>query len=230
MDVKPVPVYTAKSTPTPPAFRGDWDGPVWAGADVAEIGYFYPPGSDHRPRTEAKLLHDSHALYVMFRVQDRYVRSLATGYQEPVYKDACVEFFVEPKPGRGYFNFEMNCGGALLLRHVTDPARTGKNRELAAYEDVPWELASQVHVYHSMPERVEPEIADPTEWVVEYRIPFSIFEPFIGPVRPVENQAWRGNFYKCAEHNSHPHWASWAPITGDLNFHRPDCFAPILMK
>jgi len=34
----------------------------------------------------------------------------------------------------------------------------------------------------------------------------------------------RGNFYKCAEDNSHPHWASWASMGGELNFHLPDRF------
>ena len=39
----------------------------------------------------------------------------------------------------------------------------------------------------------------------------------------VEGEVWRGNFFKCVEENSHPHWASWSPVD-EFNFHLPQCF------
>jgi hypothetical protein len=44
--------------------------------------------------------------------------------QDPVWKDSRVEFFAQPMPERGYFNFEFNCGGAFLCYHITNPERT----------------------------------------------------------------------------------------------------------
>ncbi len=41
-------------------------------------------------------------------------------------RDSCVELFLEPKPGRGYFNFEFNCAGTLMACHVEDPTRAGR--------------------------------------------------------------------------------------------------------
>ena len=39
-------------------------------------------------------------------------------------------------------------------------------------------------------------------------------------------QVWRGNFFKCAEDISHPHWAAWSPVD-EFNFHLPRCFGTI---
>ena len=217
--------YTVRKAAVGPALDGDWDSPAWEHAQTMEIDQFRPESSDHRPITHARVLYDAERLYVMFRVEDQYVRCLTTDYQGPVYEDACVEFFVRPRQDKGYFNFEMNCGGALLLRNVTDPTRIGD--ELTEFTNVPWRLASQIRVFHSMPQVVEPEIEDHVTWIVEYSVPFALFEEVIGPLGDVAGQEWRGNFFKCAETNSHPHFASWAPIGPELNFHQPDCFAPI---
>jgi len=40
----------------------------------------------------------------LFRVEDRYVRSVHTRFGEPVYLDSCVEIFLQPRPDRGYLN------------------------------------------------------------------------------------------------------------------------------
>lgn len=219
--------YVVARVGEPPALDGDWDGPGWREADTLRVDKFRPEGGGHRPKTEARVVSMVDRLFVAFRVEDRYVRCVTTDYQGPVYRDACVEFFVEPKPGRGYFNFEMNCGGTLLLRHVTNPER-GEGGELAGFSPVPWLLGSLVEVYHSMPERVEPEIEEAVTWVVQYEIPLDIFGPYVGPVPNPAGMTWRGNFYKCAENNSHPHYASWSPLGGKLNFHQPEFFGKLV--
>lgn len=220
--------YVVRRAESAPALSGEWSCASWERAATLEIACFRPESSEHRPVTHARVLYDDKGLFVAFRVQDCYVRCVATGYQGPVYKDACVEFFVEPKRDKGYFNFEMNCGGTLLLRHVINPTRIG--RELAEYTNVPPEWASAIQVFHSMPKTVDPEIEEPVDWTVQYFVPFALFEAFVGPLGSIPGQEWRGNFYKCAESNSHPHYASWAPVRGALNFHQPECFAPILFE
>ncbi|MEW6750677.1 MAG: carbohydrate-binding family 9-like protein [Candidatus Latescibacterota bacterium] len=74
---------------------------------------------------------------------------------------------------------------------------------------------------------VEPEIAEPTTWVVEYHVPFALLATYFGAAAPRAGTAWRANFYKCGDHTSHPHWGSWAPVaTPRPNFHQPDSFQP----
>ena len=222
------PSYTIRQATARPHLDGAWDSPVWSKADTAQITWFHPKSSDHHPDTRVRVLYSDEGLHVIFRVQDRYVRCLANEYMGPVYKDACAEFFVRPRPDKGYFNFEMNCGGTLLLSYIEDATKTDKG--FKKYQDVPEEIGSRVEVYHSMPSTVDPEIAEPTEWRIEYFIPFSVFEHYLGPFGNLAGQKWQGNFYKCAENNSHPHWGAWSPVGEELNFHQPDKFGNITLE
>src|SRR3954469_1210637 len=106
-----------------PPLSGDWASRAWGDADELAIDHFHPRSSDHRPQTTAKLCYTREALHVLFRVRDRYVKSVATQYGDRVCRDSCVEFFVQPKSGLGYFNFETNCGGTMLLWYINDPTR-----------------------------------------------------------------------------------------------------------
>lgn len=221
-------VYTIKRAAVTPELKGKWDGPAWSVADTAEVNHFHPQSNDHHPVTLARVLYDDKGIYVMFKVKDKYVRSTATGYQSRVCSDACAEFFVQPKPGKGYFNFEMNCGGQLLLFYITDPTRTTDG--FKERKEVDWNLAKEIRIYHSLPAKVYPERKKDTEWRIEYFVPRELFEHYVGPLGDLAGQEWRGNFFKCADKSSHPHWATWAPIGEELNFHQPKFFGTMKLE
>lgn len=195
-----------------------------ADADELRLTHFRPEGSDHRPLAQVKALHDARTLYVLFDISDRYVRAVAKNFGDPVCRDSCVEFFVQPKEGKGYFNFEMNCGGTLLVYYVEDPTRLGEG--LKKFTKIPAETAAGVKIAHSMPKRVDPEITEPVDWNLRCTIPLDLLEHYVGPISSLSGQVWRGNFYKCGDHTSHPHWASWRQVD-ELNFHLPRCFGKI---
>jgi hypothetical protein len=217
--------YTILPSQKRPELRGLWNGPAWQTVPPLEVAFFRPEGSDYSPRTLCKLLYTGDGLYGLFRgVNDRYVRCTHTGFQVEVYKDSCVEFFVQPKGGAGYFNFEFNCGGAMLASYVTDPDRVeGRLRE---YAPLTPEEGRQIRIYHSLPTIVEPEIGQEVVWRLEFSIPFAVLETYVGPVGEVNGQVWRGNLYKCADETSHPHWGAWAPIR-ERNFHAPADFGAL---
>lgn len=217
-------LYAVRCATLRPGLRGDWSEPAWERAETLEIACFRPESSEHRPRTQARLLYDERGLYGIFRVQDRYVRCVHSGHNAPVFLDSCVELYLQPRPEKGYLNFEFNCGGSLLCYHIVDPRRVpGGFRE---FTPLPESECSQVAICHTLPSRVEPEIAEPTEWRLECFIPFTLLEERVGPLGPLAGQQWRANLYKCADESSHPHWASWAPLD-ELNFHLPRCFGTI---
>lgn len=162
----------------------------------------------------------------MFRVEDRYVRCVHLAYQSPVYRDSCVELFVEPVPGRGYFNFEVSCGGGLLTSHIVDPTRTGAG--FARFTPLDEASGGRVGVRTSLSGPIDPERVGPLAWTAALRIPFGLFQPFVGEVAPREGDMWRANLFKCADDSSHPHWASWAPIGERLDFHQPDRFGALV--
>jgi len=217
--------YSIRSTRAPLELRAEWAGALWQDAETLQVERFRPESSDHRPATAARLLYDAHGIRGIFHVRDRYVRCLRTTYGGDVWKDSCVEFFAQPRPDRGYFNFEFNCGGAFLCSYITNPERTPTGfKESTA---IPAEIGQAIRTKSSLPQKIDPEISAPVEWALEFYIPFALLEHYVGPLGKPAGQEWQGNFYKCAEEVSRPHWAAWSPVD-EFNFHRPKCFGRLL--
>ena len=217
--------YSIVKTTIPPEMDGLWDGPAWRAVTALDVAQFRPEGSDHRPVTSCKLQYSSTGIFGLFKVEDRYVRCVQTGFQSEVFKDSCVEIFLEPLPGKGYFNFEFSCGGSLLVHHVKNSTRTnGKFRD---YERLDSNDDLQILRFHSAPESIEPEHQSAMTWFLEFFIPFTILEKYVGPIEP--GRSWRGNLFKCGDETSHPHWASWS-VLDELNFHMPQNFGVFQFK
>ncbi|MFA7172474.1 MAG: carbohydrate-binding family 9-like protein [Kiritimatiellia bacterium] len=183
--------------------------------------------SDHHPAVSFALLHDTRNLYLRFDVADRYVKVVHSGFHAPVCRDSCVEFFVRPRSDRGYFNFETNAGGALLLYYVEDWARTATGFKKAA--SLPDELCRKIEIISSLPRIIDPEITTPINWNLVMKIPLSVLEALIGELDCLPGTRWRANFYKCADDTSHPHWISWSPVK-ELNFHAPESFGELRFR
>lgn len=207
-----------------PRLEDAWDDPAWAPAETLTISHFRPESSDHRPRVRARLLHDDDGICGVFRVEDRYVRSVHVGFGDPVHEDSCVEIFLQPRAGRGYLNFEMNCGGTLSASHITDHRRVPGG--FAAFTPLSEQEAGSVLVRSSLPRRLEPEVASPLDWQLAFYVPLGLLERYVGRLGPLSGQTWRANLYKCGDRTSHPHWAAWAPVSA-LNFHLPECFGTL---
>ncbi|HVM48357.1 MAG TPA: carbohydrate-binding family 9-like protein [Candidatus Acidoferrum sp.] len=219
--------YTVRRAEAPPPLAPNWDDPAWRTAETLELRHFRPESSDHHPRTFARLLHSGSGLHGIFQVHDRHVRCVRTAYFDQVWKDSCVEFFVQPRPDRGYFNLECNCGGAHLCSYITNPERTPDG--FKEFTKLPASIGGRIQVRSSLPPRIEPEITEPVVWTLAFYAPFELFEAYVGALEPVSGQAWRANFHKCADESSHPHWGTWAPLEA-LNFHDPKCFGSLAFE
>jgi hypothetical protein len=218
--------YTVLPARTPPALTGQAAGKGWSRAGELRVARFHAQSSRHRPETRVRMLYDAAGLYLRFRVRDRYVRCTHTRYQSKVCCDSCVEFFVQPRDGAGYLNFEFNAGGAMLVYYIEDPERTATG--FRRYTKLPRDVGGLVEICHSLPSLVEPELRKPVEWRLDVHIPFRVIEACIGHLGDVAGQVWRANFYKCGDQTSHPHWASWAPLrNGRLDFHQPQFFGTL---
>ena len=125
---------------------------------------------------------------------------------------------VQPRPDGGYFNFEFNCGGSLLCSYITNPTRTADG--FVDYVRMPPAACERIGIFHTMPATVEPEITEITDWQLGFSIPRVMLEEFSGVLGEFAGKHWRGNFYKCGDETSHPHWAAWSPVD-ELNFHLP---------
>jgi Carbohydrate-binding family 9 len=222
------PRYTIRRAEALPSESAAWDGPAWSRAKTLTVSRFHPRGSAHRPATQTRLLHDNHALAIIFRVDDRYVLARGTKYQSPTHRESCVEFFARPRADCGYFNFEWNAIGTLLLWYIDRPRRPDGTFE--EYVEVPEDLARTIAVGASLMEPIRDEHPGPLVWTVSARVPLALFEAFTGPLGTLSGQEWRANFYKCADGSSHPHWGYWADIGERLDFHQPDRFGEIVFE
>jgi hypothetical protein len=201
---------------------------LWSAADELEVTNFTWDDSGHHPRTRARLLWDDGWLAVLFVVDDHYVRAVAEAFNDSVCSDSCVEFFVAPDADPvqdAYFNFEVNCGGTVLLHRCASTAEKAAGTGSVSVTD---EDGETICMATTQPKIVEPEITEPTTWAVEYHVPWSLFEKYFGVVKPTSGTRWRANFYKCGDATSHPHWGSWAPVdVPKPSFHQPEFFQPV---
>ena len=198
-----------------------WTHTIWNDLPQLNVDQFRSESSGHRPDTQVKLAYSNDGLFGIFKVNDRYVVCRHNHFQEPVYKDSCVEFFLKPKDSGGYFNFEFNCGGAFLAAYITDPTREpGGFKE---FTPLTREEGRQVKVYTSLPALIPQEITNKITWQLCFHIPFTLMERHVGTIDADSGTRFRANFFKCADECSHPHWAAWSAVD-DLNFHLPHCF------
>ncbi len=217
--------YVVKRASAEPRLDVDLGREPWALAEVAQVDSFHAKSSDHRPETRARVLFHGRSLFVSFTVRDKYVLARQREFQSPVYTDSCVEFFFRPKPEKGYFNLEMNCLGVILMYYFTDVEQRGAAPE--EYVKVDPMLAATIEVFHTMRDGTELEIAEDLDWQLCYKLPIAVLEHYSGEIGELSGQSWTGNFFKCADNSSHPHWASWSPIGESLNFHQPLHFGQI---
>ena len=198
---------------------GDASGP-WPGIPSLGIDHYLWLENGYRPPVEVKLCYSRSFLHVRFRVGERRVRVKYLKFQDPVYKDSCVEFFIDafPESRLGYVNFETNAAGTLLAAFGPDRF----NRKPLWPEDL-----GGFDVSASVAGPLDGEHGGDT-WTLEYRVPLALFRKIYAlEVRPGHRAA--ANFYKCGDETEFPHYGAWSRIdTPSPDFHRPDFFGEVI--
>ena len=203
----------------------DWNKAAWKNIPPATLEYYMGDEPEHQPKAQVKASYDDTHIYLIWRVEDNYILAKRTQHQQDVWRDTCAEFFFTPvsDPAElSYFNLETNCTGVKLLGiHMT----SGKNERLKPDE------FGQIVTASSLTKPINPESMTPTTWTLEYKIPFALIARYMKIDQPASGVKWRGNFYKCADESSHPHWITWSPIHKDEpSFHVPKDFGILLFE
>jgi len=192
----------------------------WAAIPPLAVDHYLWLDNDYRPQVEARVCWTPRFLYVRFRVEEKRVRVRYTRFQDPVYKDSCVEFFVDafPELGKGYVNFETNAVGTLLA--AFGPDRSHRTplwpEDLAEYEAA-----------GSIRRPVDGEYGADS-WTLEYRLPLGLFRRLYGE-EIVPGHRAAANFYKCGDETEVPHYGAWSPVgTPSPDFHRPEFFGELI--
>ena len=196
---------------------------AWKHIDFIELKYQYGKNISHSPRVRVKLQYDDKYIYGLFSVHDKYVWLNTTEDMQQVCFDSCVEFFVQPKDNTRYYNFEFSGNEHMLLYNITN-CRSGNFTEAT-----PEDLAGIIR-RSSLPARMNPEYKNKLNWTFFFAIPIAFFVKYADPFDPaLSGQTWHGNFTKCADGSSHPHWLSWQMLK-QLDFHQPACFGELTFE
>ncbi len=214
--------HTVKKISTPFTIDANWDKSVWNAIPPVLIENYMGDLPEHFPKVQAKLAYDDKAVYVIFKVNDNYVRAIADKTHGNVWEDSCVEFFFTPGTDLdyAYFNLETNCGGTMLFSWHEKP---GKSQSVAV------EDCDDITIAHSLPKIIDPEIQEPTTWTLEYRLPFELIQKYCPhAAKPAKGTVWRANIYKCGDETSHPHWLTWSYVDDPKpKFHTPEFFGTL---
>lgn len=172
----------------------------------------------YRPLTAFSIAHSKKYIYIDFFVRSNYLRAVNYENNSNVYQDSCVEFFVSPEGETPYYNFEFNCIGTVHAARRNDR----HSGELLSDEQL-----NRIKRYPSCGTRPFEEVEGIFTWNLLVAIPLDIInlEYEEGKLLKI-----KGNFYKCGDLTSSPHYLSWAPInTENPDFHRPEFFGDIIL-
>jgi len=144
--------YTVKkisSENIPAQLPADFNAGIWQNAAPLTIENHMGDAPQHKPFTQAKILYDDSAVYVIFRVEDNYIRAAACDFHGAVWEDSCVEFFFTPSDdiSGGYFNLETNCGGTLLFCHQLSRGVQTKQ--------IPVDDCKKIRIFTSLPKTID---------------------------------------------------------------------------
>lgn len=195
----------------------------WDDVPKLSIDVYRDIGNGYKPKVEAAVVHTEKGFHVYFKVYEDNVTVKYHNMNEPVYKDSCVEFFLNPKAGSDerYLNFEINAIGTLLLEF-------GKTR---GERDFVTDVSPEIFAIKAQLNKESAETFNGPSWTVRYFIPFSFLEKCYGKLDFKSGYRFEGNFYKCGDETKFPHYGMWNPITGErLSFHTPECFGTLIME
>lgn len=187
----------------------------WQSIAPAYISAYLWEGNGYRPPAFGQLAWSSRALLVRLWCGEQNPRCTFRQWNEPVYEDSCLEFFVNLSPSRvtSFFNFEANSGGTMLAGFGT----AGPKR--VALEETSWREKLSIRS----------SLSPGAGWEVTYRLPWELLKLYQPDFEPQAGWVATGNFFKCGNETALPHYGCWNPVDlPEVNFHRPEFFAPLI--
>lgn len=178
----------------------------------------WPKEYPYHPLTVVNAAHTDEAIYLDFFVRCNYLRAVNYENNTPVWEDSSVSFFVRPCPDGDYWNFDINCIGAI------NAARRTTRRPVERLTD---EQIESIERYASCGYQPFREVEGLFAWNVAVRIPLAL----IGVEYKGAPILMKGNLCKCATGTSQPHFLTWNAVgTPHPEFHAPEWFGDIILE
>ncbi len=203
----------------------NWNKPEWEKVTAIKIAKNIGENPKFLPTTVVKMLYDDENIYIIFHVNEKYIKAVGTQINDYVFRDSAVEFFFTPSNNisEGYFNLEINCIGTPYFKHQI---RFKEN-----VIDIDTNDIKKIEIAHTLLGAIPEEIHKLTKWTLECKIPISILKKYVKVNSPAHGVIWRANFYKTADATSNPHYITWNKIKSENpNFHLPIFFGTIKFR
>lgn len=167
----------------------------------------------YKPYAGFSLVSLNDGLFLNFKVTEKHCLGRYISDNSPVYKDSCIELFIDPLGNGVYYNFEFNCIGTMLLG-----CGTSRNDRETAPDHIASKIGRQASL-GNQPIDIKAEFT----WELRVTIPFDAF--FKHEINTLIHQPFRFNVHKCGDETTTPHYLTWNPIkTERPDFHRPEYF------
>lgn len=185
--------------------------------DVANWVQQFP----YKPLVTFRIAHNKTSILLEYIVKEDSVRAKYEQPNEAVWTDSCVEFFFSPDNSQSYYNLEMNCIGTPLLSFRPQP----KVKPNVIANDI----LSKLDIYSTLGNKPFEEQHGFFTWTLTAVIPTNVFVAH--PKLQLSDSQTSGNFYKCGDELTKPHFLSWTKIEHPTpNFHLPRFFGQLIFE
>jgi hypothetical protein len=159
----------------------------------------YAPWADggELPRASFALAYGNDDIYLKYYVTEHTLKAEYSKFNDPVFEDSCVEFFIAFNGDEKYYNLEFNCTGTSRVQY-------GRNKNGRTF--LPANLLKTIK-HQTL---VKTGTADNIEWELTLCIPKKVFK--FHPALLLEESKARVNFYKCGDGLPEPHFLCWNKI------------------
>lgn len=178
----------------------------------------YAPWKDGSSLPDAafSIAHHGDAIFLKYYITEQQIRATYYAFNDPVYEDSCVEFFISFNDEAGYYNLEFNCTGTARVEF--GPSKTERTFISAKHLKA---IRYMVNIKNEHEAGVS--------WELTLMLPKDIFK--FHPNLQLEQTPARVNFYKCGDALPEPHFLCWSNIIADKpNFHLPAFFKEAIFK
>jgi hypothetical protein len=191
---------------------------AWQGIEEIKIEDYLWMENQYCPEVVVKACYSDEYIYVKFLVFETKVKATYLNVGDPVFKDSCVEFFINlfPKETEEYFNIELNAIGTIKMGYGIK-----RNRKYLNASDL-----SDMKVVASIKQPVT-GLHGSDYWELYCAIPIKVLEK-------ISNKKFKGddaigNFYKCGDETEFKHYGVWNLIENSKpDFHLPEYFGKII--
>lgn len=177
----------------------------------------YPWGREYTPVSYGQItLVKSKGIAVKLTSFEINPKSVYKYYNDPVFKDSCLEFFVSfNNKSPLYMNFETNSNGAFLAAVRTERKNKTPIDKIIDIKDI-----------------VIKGVREADRWYTVFLLPFGVIEKLfgIGESAFVKGYTFKGNFYKCGDETEIPHYGCHYNINlASTDFHCPKFFGDFVI-